>query len=203
MLPNILRSAAVLSLFVASSAQADPARVTRGDAEAVFQAFESGGWAILLQPGEVEGGPAEFLPDDLVRIIPNVLWNGRHFCSLDWHAIALAINEGRRPGESISNQEIFDRLAARQPALRLDGVLLETERTEPRRMLNPELRGFTEAFFVIVGRVMAPEDIAVGQHTLQGFNNAGGSIGLITFYIDGSGTGVCGSDDALTFREVK
>ena len=45
-------------------------RVTRGDAEAIFEAFGSGGWAVFLKGGTVEGAPADFLPGSLARISP-------------------------------------------------------------------------------------------------------------------------------------
>jgi len=202
MVRNILKSAAAFWLLIGVGSPVSAARVTQGDAEAVFNAGFNGGWAIVLNNDGSLGAPADFRSSDLVRIATEASFNGKHYCSLDWHAVGIAINEGRRPGEEISNQVIFDRLAARDPTFKLDSVLLETERTPPKRMLNPETRGFVEAFTVMEGRVMAPQDIAVGQHTLQGFNSAGASIGLVTFHIDAPGTGVCGVEDALTFREL-
>jgi hypothetical protein len=199
MLGSIL--AAFSLLLGATSASASSERVTRGDAEAVFQAFNNGGWAIRLQPGLIEGAPSDFLTGSLARISTTA--NNRHYCALDWHVILVAIVEGNLPGESFTNQEIFDSLQARQVTLMLDGVPLEVTRTEPRRMTNPEFRNFYEAFFVNTGRVMAPDEISVGEHALVAIGSLAGVISSIVFHIDAAGTGVCGPDDALTFREVE
>ena len=192
----------IASTAAPTSANANATRVTRGDAEAVFQAAFNGGWAIRLNQGEIEGAPEDFMADGLVRISPATMFNNKHYCALDWHVISVATIEGNRPGESMSNQEIWDRLAARQVTFQLDGSPLPVERTMPRRTTNPEQRGFYEAFDVNTGRVMAPEELSAGQHNLIGFGNLAGVIGNITFHIDAPGTGVCGPDAALTFREV-
>jgi hypothetical protein len=36
-----------------------------------------------------------------------------------------------------------------------------------KRTTNPQLRGYVEAFYVVEGKVMVPEDLSVGQHSLQ------------------------------------
>jgi hypothetical protein len=36
-----------------------------------------------------------------------------------------------------------------------------------KRTTNPQLRGYVEAFYVMEGKVMVPEDLSVGQHSLQ------------------------------------
>lgn len=192
-------------LAIASVAHAAEPRITRGDAEAVFQAFSAGGWAISLHSETMEGAPADFLPDAVVRIGFDPGFNGRHYCALDWHVIHAALNEGNVAGETRTNSQLIDALASRQVELRLDGVALETERTSARRSLIPN-RGFTEAFFVNIGRVMAPEELPAGSHTLVAIGSRPGIppriIGSITFHVDAQGTGVCGSD-ALEFREVR
>ena len=187
-------------LLIPAGAHGSPTRVTRGDAEAVFQAFNNGGWAIRLQPGPIEGAPADFLQDSLARI--STTGNNRHYCALDWHALFISLVEGNRPGETLTNQEIWTNLKARQITYQLDGAPLDAVRTEPRRTTNPQNRGFYEAFYVNVGRIFAPDELAAGQHTLVATGSLAGVISNITFVIDAPGTGVCGSDDALTFREV-
>lgn len=198
---GVLLASALMALSVAASASASPPRVTRGDAESVFQAFNNGGWAIRLHPGVIEGPPADFQLDSLARIAAGT--NNRHYCALDWHVILVSTVEGNRPGESLTNQEIWDNLEARQVTFLLDGAPLEVERTNPRRTTNPEFRGFYEAFYVNTGRVMAPDELAVGQHTLVAIGSLQGVISRITFFIDAPGTGVCGADDALRFRAVE
>lgn len=189
------------SLLLGVTSASATERITRGDAEAIFQAFNNGGWAIRLQPGVIEGAPSDFLAGSLARISTTA--NNRHYCALDWHVILVSLVEGNLPGESFPNQEIFDNLEARQVTILLDGIPLEVTRTEPRRMTNPEFRNFYEAFFVNTGRVMSPDEISVGQHSLVAIGSLAGVISSIVFHIDAAGTGVCGPDDALTFREVE
>ncbi len=184
--------------LVAGNAHANPDRVTEGDAHAVFRAFPSGGWAVLLNGGMMEeGAPSDFLQDSMVRISPSAPWNGRHFCSLDWHVINVVAIEGNPPGGTRTNSEIRETLARIQFAITLDGVRLETIRTAIARTLNPELRGFEEAYFVQEGRIMAPEDLSVGQHSVQ-FTGVGRVPGQppmvlppVTFFIDAAGEGTC------------
>ena len=196
----------VLALAVGpTSLEAAGPRVTRGEAQAVFEAFSGGGWAISLHYETMEGAPSDFLPDAIVRISVGSGFNGLHYCALDWHVIHVALNEGNLAGETRTNSELMEALANRNVELKLDGTILATTRTAARRSLIPN-RGFTEAFFVNIGRVMAPEDIAVGQHTLVGTGFRPGlppqTIGTTNFFIDAAGTGACVSNDALTFREV-
>jgi hypothetical protein len=185
----------VLALLVPASAQASAPRVTRGDAQAIFHAFPNGGWAVRLHAGTVEGAPTDFQADSIARISPAVAWIGRHFCSLDWHVINLAAIEGNAIGESRTNLEIRENLEQIRVDFTLDGAPLDTMSTGVSRTLNPEFRGFFEAFWVQFGRVMAPEDLSVGQHLLQATGFRPGMpptvMRPVTFFIDAEGTGTC------------
>jgi len=197
----------VALLFAGASAHANPARVTEGDAEAVFQAWVNGGWAIRLNGGTVEeGAPANFsFPPfsptfTTARIAPMAPWNGRHFCSLDWHVIAVAALEGNPVGGTRTNQELIDTLSQTRVLFTLDGAPLDTTTTAIKRTTNPAVGqggplGWVEAFSVVLGRVMAPEDLSVGQHTLQALGLRPGSppipMGPITFFIDAPEDGTC------------
>jgi hypothetical protein len=185
----------VLALLVPASAQANAPRVTQGDAQAVFRAFPSGGWAVLLHAGTVEGAPTDFMSGSMVRISPAAAWNGRHFCSLDWHVITVAAIEGNAVGESRTNMEIRENLEQISVDFTLDGAPLDTMRTAISRTLNPEFRGFFEAYWVQFGRVMAPEDISIGQHLLKATGFRPGEppsvMRPVTFFIDAPGTGTC------------
>ena len=188
--------AATMLLLVATSAQANAPRVTRGDAEAIFQAQGNGGWAVIVNGGIVEeGAPTDFMPDSMARISPMAAWNGRHFCSLDWHVINVPVIEGNAVGQSRTNTEIREVLAQIEQDIMLDGAPLETERTAIKRFLNPPLRGLVEGFWLADGRVMAPEDLSVGQHSLQLTGHRPGRppdvFPPITFFIDGPGQGTC------------
>ena len=131
----------------------------------------------------------------ITRINPAPQWNGRHFCSLDWHVISVALNEGNAVGGTRTNAELFEALSARIVVFTLDGAVLATERTAPRRTTNPERSGLVEAFAVNAGKVMAPEDLSVGQHTLFFTGNRPGQppivMPTITFFIDAPGEGTC------------
>lgn len=193
---------ALFALFFAASASANSPRVTRGDAEAIFQGAFNGGWAVRLHSDNLAGAPADFLVDSLAR-----LNDGRHYCALDWHVISAAIVEGNKPGETSTNQEIFASLASRHVEYKIDGVQLETIRTPPKRTTNPTIRGFVEAFVVSEGQILAPNELSVGQHVVTARGNRAGSppaaFAPVTFFIDASGAGACGPDDALTFRNVE
>lgn len=204
------------ALILATAADANSTRVTRGDAQAVFESLEGAGWAIRFSNGRLEGAPAQFFPEDLVRIAPLVaFFDGQHYCALDWHVIHLALIWGNEPGfPHLTNSEIRDTLADWSLEFVLDGATIQTESTVPKRMMHPEIFGEhlvgEEAYFVSHGRIVAPEDLSVGPHTLlvhsvppSSAELPPGDLGPITFHIDAPGTGVCGPDDALTFREVK
>jgi hypothetical protein len=190
-----LATAAVLAtMLLPAGAQANALRVTQGDARAIFEAYPTGGWAVVLNGGTLEGAPADFFPNSLARIGPMAPWNGRRFCALDWHVISVTANEGNLAGQSRTNAEIRDFLSRIEFDFVLDGTPLDTVRTTVKRTLNPE-RGFLEAFFMSEGRVMSPEDLAVGQHALQFTGHRPGQpvnvFPAITFVIDAPGTGVC------------
>jgi hypothetical protein len=100
--------------------------VTQGDAEAILHAFPSGGWALRLHGGSVEGAPADLRPDSLARIASNPPFNGRHYCSLDWHVISSASVDGIAVGESRTGAEIRESLSQEDQLVTLDGALLES-----------------------------------------------------------------------------
>ena len=183
-------------LLSAASAQATSPRVTEGDAQAVFQAFGNGGWGIVLNGGNVEqGAPSDFLQDSMARISPAAQWNGRHFCSLDWHVISVAANEGNPIGGSRTNEELRETLSQITFLITLDGALLDIETTAIKRTTNPERIGAVEAFYITAGRVMAPEDLAVGQHSVQFTGIRPGRppavVPSVTFFIDAPEVGTC------------
>ena len=121
--------------------------------------------------------------------------NRRHFCSLDWHVISVAVVEGNPAGGSRTNNEIIETLSQIVVLITLDGTLLDTETTAIKRTTNPGNRGYVEAFDVMVGKVMAPEDLTVGQHSLQFTGMRPGQppmvMSPITFFIDAPGVGAC------------
>jgi hypothetical protein len=158
---------------------------SKGDATAVLQAFGGAGFAVRLHHEATEGAPAD--PHDRVSIRPFEPWNNRHFCELDWHTILIADIEGGDQGYTEQDaKDIIDQMTV---ALTLDGAPLQVERTAVKRFLNPDRFDLEVAYYAQWGRVMAPDDLAVGQHTLSVVS--GDFQGDITFFIDAAGTGVC------------
>ena len=201
-LRGLIFSTGLVALTLATGAQSNAPGVTRGDAEAVFNAFGGGGWSVRLHSKTLEGAPSDFWLDSRTRIVP-FLYNDLHYCALDWHVITLALIDGSFPGESFSNQEIFARLAQFHTVFTLDGSTLVTQRKSPKPWLDTSKR----LYYVNEGRIMSPEDLTVGQHTLQStlFDVELGPVDTITitFVIDPPGSGTClSSDEAFRFRQA-
>jgi hypothetical protein len=189
----LLALIAVFVLIVGASASATSLRITRGDAQAVFQAANTGGAVIRLHSGQVVG-PAQGAAADGVRINAFPPWDGRHYCSLDWHVISINLNDGNFPGESRSRQEIAEALSLVEVAYILDGVALELDRTAVKPNVDAAALGLVEGFYFTSGRVMAPEELTVVQHTLRiVVTDPSGLIAdsQITFVVDAAGTGAC------------
>ena len=184
---------AAASVLLALPAQATTTRITHGDAQAVFQAFGGGGWAILLHSTVAQGGPADFFGSHgAIRPFSGSPWDGAHFCAEDWHVILAGDIEGGDASFTRSDAEhIMSGVVA---SFTLDGAVLPTTRTAIKRYLNPELVGVQVAYYFNQGRIMAPADLSVGSHHLvatasdpsgQTFQDE------ITFVIDAPGTGAC------------
>ena len=190
-----LTAVLVTVMLAPAGAQATTPRVTQGDAQAIFQALPTGGWAVILHGGMIEGAPADFLPGSSARIAPNPPWNGSHFCSLDWHAVTLADIDGNLPGESLTSEEIRNYLLQDDVVFTLDGAPLDTSRSAIKRFLNPGRFGLVDAYAFQEGLVIAPQDLSVGPHSLKADILHPGvepDIGdPITFVIDAAGQGSC------------
>lgn len=177
--------------LVLGAAATASTRFTQGDAQAVLRSFGDGGWAVLLHSEEANGAPASGLCCGGVAIRPFNVFDGTHYCSLDWHAIVLADVEAgpwQAAAEAIADTSV---------SFTLDGELLTgVTQTAVARFLNPERYGLTEAYDSQWGKVMAPSDLAVGAHTLGYLaSSKSGSVpddtGAITFFVDPAGTGAC------------
>lgn len=170
----------------------DPRRISRGDAEAVFQAAGTGGQMLILHTKVSPGAPN---PDPLrasIRPIVGSQWDGAHFCQEDWHVILQGDVEGG--DKSFTKQDAQQIMDGIQIVLTLDGKSLQTTRTAIKRFTNPEARGFQEAWWFAEGRLMAPTDLGVGSHQLDlTESDPSGQVDQhgITFYIDAAGTGAC------------
>jgi len=175
-----------------AATQPGTSRATQGDAQAVFNANQNGGVAVLLHNGKLVG-PASNDPPSGIRISAFV--DGRHYCSLDWHVIAVTLFGGNMPGETRTPQEIAADLSASSFTFFVDGVRLDAVVTPVKPFLNPAALGLVDAFWFTSGRVMSPSDLAIGTHTLatEERDAVGNLIGSsnVTFVIDGAGVGAC------------
>jgi hypothetical protein len=175
-------------LGISAPASAASQRVSKGDAEAGFQAFGTGGLAIINHSPVDLGAPADH--DQLARI--SAIVDGRHYCAEDWHTIALGDLGG---GDKTYTQQKFAEQAGRDfIRMFLDGTVLPTTRTASKAITTPEQFGFEKAYFFYQGIVLSPSDLSVGTHSLvTQFDLDGFGIGFfnVNFYIDASGSGVC------------
>jgi hypothetical protein len=165
-------------------------RISRGEVEAVFEAFTTGGFIGLLH-GEVTGAPVDvFGSHGAIR--PFDAWNGLHFCAEDWHVILVAVRDG---GDNTFTRQDAERvLSASAVTFTLDGQRLSTTRTAIKRLLDPARFNLQEAYAFQEGRIMSPDDLSVGEHALSvvvtdpaipTFQKT------IHFTIDPAGTGAC------------
>jgi len=184
----------------AGTASAETARISQGDAETALRSFTTGGWAVRLHSKQDfpfafgDGTGPAVVSSAVIRPLPFGPWNGGHFCTLDWHTLALAFVEGG--DKTFSKPDAAKLLDMQQISLFLDGNLLETTRTPIQRFLAPERFGWDVGYGFQTGRVVAPGELTVGSHEFSAFlfttgENNGGEI-TITIHIDAAGTGACG-----------
>jgi hypothetical protein len=169
-------------------------RITRGDAEAVLNAFGGGGRAVLLHSKTAEGAPADFFGSHgSIRPFAGSPWDGAHFCAEDWHVILIADFEGG--DASFKHDDAEQIMNGLDVSFTLDGAPLPATRTAIKRFLNPEQFGLQVAYYFQQGQIMSPTDLSVGSHQLdvtvvdvsgqQTFQDG------ITFVIDAPSTGAC------------
>ena len=158
-------------------------RISRGEAEAVFHTGFTGGL-------RSRGAPAD--PDRKVTIKP--FFEGvSHYCVEDWHAILLGLGVNEEDNGVTSVGEAKKLFAPTVMTFELDGKPFETTRLP----VKPLLRDPPEKVFVLVqGRVVGPDDLAVGSHTLTVTvenDPVDPNVQVFTrqFFIDAAGTGAC------------
>jgi hypothetical protein len=136
---------------------APPAGPTRGDANAVFQANFTGGFAIRTHNFEANGapgGPAIPTPDS-ARIYPGE--PDLEYCAQGWHVITL--------GEF---SDVRQALPLEDLQFALDGVPLQTERTAIKKLQHPD-PNFSEnpLWAVTFGAFLPPGSLSLGSHEIQ------------------------------------
>ena len=175
-------------------AEAASLPVSKGQAQAVFEAFGTGRLAILNQEdSRSRGAVVDIDRRASIRPIPEG-FEGRHFCAEDWHVLMLATIDGG--DNSFTRQEAGALLDPTVVELYLDGGLLAGERTPIKRLNFPQVffDDLEVAYYFTTGTILAPDDLSVGGHTLSyvrvdGQGNTDSE--QITFRIDAAGTGVC------------
>jgi hypothetical protein len=166
-------------------------RVSRGDAEAVFQAFPTGGRAMINHSPVSLGAPSDIELRATIRPLADEGFDGRHYCAEDWHTIELGAFDGG--DRTFSRQDFAEEASHDVITISLDGTALPTTRTAIKPVNNPQEFGFEQAYVYQQGIVLSPSDLSVGVHSLDStvvlppdtFNDH------ITFYIDAPGTGMC------------
>lgn len=158
------------------------ASVTRGEAEAVLNAYTTGGRTIeSLGPDRSNGAPAAGFVAQ-IRPFAGTPWDGAHVCADDWHAILVANFDGNEIGGPQSTvPEIKARIAAVTVSFTLNGAPLETTRTATKRFLQSR---FQDVFGFQQGTVVK---LAPGTYTLgvQFSDPLFGDFATgITFFVD-------------------
>jgi hypothetical protein len=179
--------------FGVVNAAADSPPVTRGDAQALFNAGTTGGFAIKLNAGVIAGAPASG-----GRILPGANFQGVHICASDWHvmAINLVVTDATDGVQTVNEaRAVFSTIAV---SYQLDGspLAIETSAVAPwlgdPTSLDPNA---TVAFSQHFGTILAPADLSVGAHTERVRIYQNGvlvdDLGDVTFFVDAAGTGAC------------
>jgi hypothetical protein len=190
-----LAAALILVLAAgASVASANSTPYTRGDAEALFNAGNTGGFGVRLHGGVIEGAPA----DRSQRIGPGQNFQGFHICADDWHVmfINLIITDSADGPQTLHEARAF--FATVEVTYELDGAPLATDVTPVKPWLG-DLAGLdpdaTVAFAQVSGAILAPDELSVGAHTERVRVYIDGvlsdDLGDVTFFVDEAGTGAC------------
>ena len=187
--------AAVLPLVAMPPAHAyEP--VTQGDVRAQFEAVENGGGVILSNMGPETTIPPGSPLLHSIRPIKE-FFDGRHYCTLDWHLITIATFLSAEELNLSTNNEVMSFLEATTVTFSLDGVPTPAAETTSVKTANSEFTGAVppgEYFWRAWGNFYAPGVLAVGSHTLTGsITYPIGTFRLdrIKFYIDPVGEGAC------------
>jgi hypothetical protein len=105
---------------------------TRGDAQAAFEAFFTGGFAIRAHNPLAHGAPGTpaVIPPNTARIYP--LEDDLEYCADGWHVVVLGFFDDPAvyPG---GRKEVVHYLSAVDVQFALDGIPVTTERTQIRR----------------------------------------------------------------------
>jgi hypothetical protein len=172
--------------------------LTKGDAQAVLQAAGGAGRVINRKKVAEFGNPADVGLRATIRPFSNSPFDQRHYCVEDWHVIVVAYISGG-PG-NFSHQDAANELDPITITFTLDGTqLVDTTRTPIHHFADPGPFAaqfglvWDKGFFFQEGRVMSPDQLTVGQHSLSftAVSPLGQDQDSMTFFIDPAGQGAC------------
>jgi hypothetical protein len=157
-------------------------RISKGEAQAVLHTGFTGG---------LHGRGAPDDPNQQVAIKP-FFDDGKHYCQEDFHALLLGIAVDEEQDEVRTLEEAKARFAPTTMTFELDGQPLQTQRQPVKPFLIPSAK----AFVLVQGRVVGPDELLAGSHTLTvTVNNdpiaPGEAVYTSQFFIDAAGTGAC------------
>ncbi len=171
-------------------------RLTRGDAEAVLNAFGTAGYMITARKGfvPVRAAPGDFYGDKgAIRPLPYL--DGHHYCTLDWLVPVAAIFDFDDPGTPPRTAaEIRAELGLSSVVFTIDGQPFPTRRTPVKPFNAQRLFGYTNAFGYQAGKPVPPGTFAIGAHTFHldaFFDGAVDFTTETTFFIDGAASAAC------------
>jgi hypothetical protein len=151
-------------------------RITRGDAQASFQAFWTAGFTIQNTPTTAPG----------FALTHYTLLNSFHedtrICTTNWHAYALGWGVGGTRQDAAADQRLLVITFA------IDGVSMPSEKTAIQRSIFYE-----NVYAWNEGALLAPGSLSVGAHQLTTTIYYDGAVEAltVTFYVDAEGTGAC------------
>ena len=177
---------------------AEPDRITRGEVQAVLEAFATGGVVVLLQASDTAGlyaAPAD-LDGSNGAIRPYHPWDGRHYCVDDWHVLLIGFFEGGDQSFNIQDaKELLSKWSVTFTLIsRGESFVLDTVRTSTRAFLNPDPFGFEKAYGFQEGQIVPAGAFPIGEYTLEAIVEFDGGVQFetsIDFYIDPSDSATC------------
>ena len=168
---------------------------TKGSAQASFQAWLTGGQAIVGNELDAPAAPTYADGDSPATLRPFGPWNRRHVCQSDWILLVAANFDGNFEGmDPRTTQAILANLAATTVEMTLDGAPLDTDRTASKRLVGFPSDEATDVYGFQQGAILAPGTLDAGRHTFGVSIDDpfwGAFESSISFYVDAAGTGVC------------
>ena len=146
---------------------ASPGAQTRGDAQAAFEAFFTGGTAIRAHNPDAQGAPGVPAdpPLDSARIYP--LPDGVEYCAEGWHVVMLGIFDDPALYAE-GQQELRGLLSQIEMQFFLDGVSLVTQSTAIKRVQHPPAEASEVPVLVVnFGAFLPPGSLTLGMHELR------------------------------------